>query len=510
MGHPKELAGVNRPDRRQHSGQWRRARQQARQAGTSPEVKIHPVSSILRLNFLAPIEPLHQFVCSLNLCVHVIQTLLNFTKHHYRPLDYTPHDYTPSNHSWKGLNAFAMQHQKLPLLFVLGSIMALGPFSIDMYLPAFKTMAIDFDTDTTKVGYSLTSFFAGLVVGQLFYGILIDRFGRKKPLIIGYLIYIVASLGCAFAPNLEALVAFRFLMALGGCSGMVISRAIVRDVFSGSEIAKTFSQLVLVMGIAPIIAPTIGGFINSWLGWQWIFGAMVLIGLANLLLIVFVLPETKGPDESISLKGQNIWSEYQKVFKYKSFILYAVAGSFAYAGLFAYLTASPLEFMERLGLSDTEYAWAFAFNASGFILGSQVNRLVLLWHNELSASLRSVWTQLAVAIALLVFSYLHLAGLTLTITSTFLYLFMLGILNPNTQALALRPFTKEAGRSAALMGSIQMVAGVLTSGLISFLDRGEVPVMAIAMLVCTVISLSLLLISRFGSFAEPNTEYQQV
>ncbi|HCX22859.1 MAG: Bcr/CflA family drug resistance efflux transporter [Flammeovirgaceae bacterium] len=402
-----------------------------------------------------------------------------------------------------------MQIKKTPLLFVLGSIMALGPFSIDMYLPAFQSMATDLGTDTAKVGYSLTSFFAGLFIGQMFYGILIDRFGRKKPLIAGYIIYILASLGCAFAPTLDSLVAFRFLMALGGCSGMVISRAVVRDVFSGNEIAKTFSQLVLVMGIAPIIAPTIGGFVNSWLGWRWLFGTMVLIALANLMLIIFVLPETKGPDTSISLKPKSIWSEYHKVLRFKSFILYAVAGSFAYAGLFAYLTASPSEFMERLGMSDTQYGWAFAFNASGFIIGSQVNRLILMRHNELSASLRSLWTQLGVAVALLVFSYMHMAGITLTLISTFLYLFMLGILNPNTQALALRPFIKEAGRSAALMGSIQMIAGVLTSGLVSFLHGGDTPTMAIAMLVCTSISLILLLISRFGNIAEANPELQK-
>lgn len=399
-----------------------------------------------------------------------------------------------------------MSKKKFSLLIILGSIMALGPFSIDMYLPAFQSIADDLHTDTARVGYSLTSFFAGLFIGQMFYGILIDRFGRKKPLIVGYLIYIAATLGCAFSWSLDSLVVFRFLMALGGCSGMVISRAIVRDVFSGDEIAKTFSQLVLVMGVAPIIAPTVGGFINSWLGWPWVFGMMVLIALANLLMIIFLLPETKGPDDSISLKMKNIWSEYHKVLKHRSFVLYAIAGSFAYAGLFAYLTGSPAEFMERLGFSDTEYGWAFAFNASGFILGSQVNRLILKRHNELSASLRSVSLQLGVAAVLLILSYMHLAGPALTLISTFLYLFMLGILNPNTQALALRPFVREAGRSAALMGSIQMIAGVLTSGLISYLHGDSTPTMAIAMVSCTLISLILLIVSRYSPAIEPELQ----
>lgn len=403
-----------------------------------------------------------------------------------------------------------MQHKKLSLLIILGSIMALGPFSIDMYLPAFQSIADELGTDTARVGYSLTSFFAGLFIGQMFYGILIDRFGRKKPLIIGYLIYLGATLGCAFAWSLDSLVVFRLLMAIGGCSGMVISRAVVRDVYSGNEIAKTFSQLVLVMGVAPIIAPTIGGFINSWLGWRWVFGMMVLIALANLALIIFLLPETKGPDTDISLKPRNIWLEYKKVLKHKSFVLYAIAGSFAYAGLFAYLTGSPAEFMERLGFSDTQYGWAFAFNASGFILGSQLNRLILKRHNELSASLRSVFLQLAVATGLLVLSYLHLAGPGLTLMSTFLYLFMLGILNPNTQALALRPFVKEAGRSAALMGSIQMIAGVLTSGMISALHGNSTPTMAMAMVACTLISLILLVVSKYSQVTDSNPELQSV
>lgn len=387
----------------------------------------------------------------------------------------------------------------------MGSLMALGPFSIDMYLPAFPSIAQSLGTDTAKLGYTLTSYFAGLLVGQLIYGILIDRFGRKRPLIIGLLIFITGSLGCALAPSLGLLVFFRFVMAIGGCVGMVVSRAVVRDVFESHEIAKIFSQLMLVMGIAPIIAPTIGGIINNALGWQWVFGMIIAIGVVMLSSVLILLPETKAPDHQVSLRPSKIWPEYYKVLSDKTFIIFALAGSFGYSGMFAYIAGSPAVFMEGFGFTDQQYGWAFALNAGGLIIGSQVNRIVLKRINELKASIRAGIGVVALATGLLTFSYLGWAGAAFTLCCTFLFLFMLGILNPNTQAMALVPFIRAAGRSAALLGSLQMGAGVIASWMVSFLSNGERPAMAIVMLSCATLSLIMLWI---GTSVEINRKVE--
>jgi DHA1 family bicyclomycin/chloramphenicol resistance-like MFS transporter len=198
-------------------------------------------------------------------------------------------------------------------ILIMGGLIALSPFSIDMYLPAFTAIAASLHSSVAKVGYSLTSYYAGLCAGQLVYGLLIDRYGRKKPLVIGLLIYLLAAVGCALSTGIGMLIAVRLFMALGGCVGMVAARAIVRDLFPPEDTAKILSILVLVMSVAPIIAPTIGGFVNGWLGWRWVFGVMGLIALGLIAAVKFYLPETKAADASVNLSLKAIIKEYLAV-----------------------------------------------------------------------------------------------------------------------------------------------------------------------------------------------------
>lgn len=383
-----------------------------------------------------------------------------------------------------------LTHTKI--ILILGGLIALSPFSIDMYLPAFNKMAISLKTDISTIGYSLTSYYAGLCLGQLVYGVLIDKFGRKKPLLAGLLIYLIAALGCAGAQNVNYLIAFRLFMALGGCVGMVAARAIVRDLFPVEETAKILSILVLVMGIAPIIAPAIGGLVNGWLGWRWVFGAMGLIALLLFIVVYWSLPETGISDKSERLIISSFWSSYSIIIKNKDFLIYALAGGISYAGMYAYIAGSPFVFMGKYGFSDYNYAWAFALNACGLILGSQINRFAL---KKIEPAKLNIWAAVLLVVistGLLSINALDLADPALTLCYTFMFLFCLGFINPNTTAIALRQFDSSAGKASAVLGSLQMMAGVVASWLVSFLHNGTTVIMPAVMFGCAVLTLGLL------------------
>ncbi|BAV06197.1 MFS transporter, DHA1 family, bicyclomycin/chloramphenicol resistance protein [Filimonas lacunae] len=378
------------------------------------------------------------------------------------------------------------------LILILGALIALSPFSIDMYLPAFPAIAKALHTDIAQVGYSLTSYYAGLCVGQLIYGVLIDRFGRKKPLMAGLLLYLIAAVGCSLAGGVHYLVAVRLLMALGGCVGMVASRAVVRDFFAPAENARILSQLVLVMGVAPVIAPTIGGLVNSYLGWRWVFGVMGVIACMLMIAVARWLPETKTADALVSLRMKEVGASYWQVLQNKTFLMYTLAGGVSYAGMYAYIAGSPFVFMEKYHFTDTAYSWAFGWNACGLIAGSQLNRLALKKYSSAFIARQAAILLFVAGLALLVITYTQIAGATVILCCTFLFLLALGFINPNTTALALQPFTQAAGRASAVLGSLQMIAGVVASWLVSYLHNGTAVIMPAVMFGCTVLCVTLL------------------
>src|SRR3954471_7947431 len=206
-----------------------------------------------------------------------------------------------------------MGNNKFRIILILGLLSAIGPFSIDMYLPGFPTIAESLHTTPEMLSYSLSSYFIGICVGQMFIGPLLDRFGRKRPLYGGIIIYILSSLGCAFSPTIEMLIFFRFFQAAGGCVGMVAPRAIVRDVFPVSENARIFSLLILIIGVSPIIAPTAGGYVTAHFGWHGIFILLAAITFLILLAVIWLLPESKKPDPTFSLKPKPILTSFNKV-----------------------------------------------------------------------------------------------------------------------------------------------------------------------------------------------------
>lgn len=379
------------------------------------------------------------------------------------------------------------------IILLLGGLAALGPFAIDMYLPGFPAIAKSLDTDIAQVGLSLTSYFIGISVGQLIYGPLVDRFGRKKPLLIGLSIFVIASIGCALVPTVEWLIALRLLMALGGCAGMVASRAVVRDVFPVEDIPKVFSSLVLVMGIAPIIAPTIGGFVTASFGWRYIFYVLAAIGGVTLLAVGLFLKESRGADPSLSLKPEKVLGEFFGVLKNRVFLTYALSASAAQAGLFAYISGSSFVFMEIFQLSETQFGWAFGLNAFGFIAGSQLNRLALRRNTTAQVTLAAGAVQFAAGVLLILGTLFGFLPTSAVLVLIFIYMVSLGFISPNATALALGPFARNAGSASALMGSFQMAVGALASILVSVLHNGTAIPMTAVMCGATVVSLSLLL-----------------
>jgi DHA1 family bicyclomycin/chloramphenicol resistance-like MFS transporter len=386
--------------------------------------------------------------------------------------------------------------QYFSLILILGSLTALGPFSIDMYLPAFPVIAKDLNTSTEQVAISLSSFFIGISLGQLLYGPLLDRFGRKKPLCLGLLLYILASLGCVFATTLNQLIILRAVQALGSCAAAVASVAMVRDLFPVKDSAKVFALLMLVVGVSPMLAPTAGSYVTILFGWHAIFIALMGLGLINLLASIFWLPEKYQPDPTISLLPAPIIKTFLSVIAEPYFYTYALTGAMAFSGLFAYVAGSPVVFMEVFKVSTEMYGWIFAILSIGLITSSQINSLLVRRFKSERIVFVALSTQLILTLCFFAGAYLNLLNLYNTIGLLFLFLCCLGFINPNTSALSLSPFKKNAGSASALMGAIQMGVGAVASSLLSVFDTKSALPMVAVMAGSTAIAMIILLFGR--------------
>jgi DHA1 family bicyclomycin/chloramphenicol resistance-like MFS transporter len=365
-------------------------------------------------------------------------------------------------------------------VLILGSLTALGPFSIDMYLPGFPAIAQSFHTTTAQVSVSLSSFFIGLAAGQLLYGPLLDRFGRKKPLYIGLVLYIIASAGCYYSTSIETLITLRFIQAIGSCAAGVASMAMVRDIFPLKENAKIFALLILILGASPMIAPTVGGYVTVVWGWHLIFVILGAMALVILLTVIFFLPESYKADPTYSLKPAPIINSFLQVIKEPQFYTYALTGAFAFCGLFVYVSASPIVFMEVFKVSAKTYGWIFAGLSVGFIGSSQVNNLLLKKFKSEQIIRVSMTVQVITALLFLIGSIYGWYGLGSTIALIFVLLCCVGITSPNASALSLAPFEKNAGTASALLGALQLGLGALaTFGVSVFDSRSAVPMAGI-------------------------------
>ncbi|MEN2281600.1 multidrug effflux MFS transporter [Algoriphagus sp. SE2] len=370
------------------------------------------------------------------------------------------------------------------IVLVLGALCTISPFSIDMYLPGFPAMAKDLDTSISNVQLSLTAYLVGIAIGQLFYGPLLDKYGRKKPLYAGLGIYVLASMGCALSGSVENLIIMRFLQAIGGCAGMVAAQALVRDIFPITKTAQVLALLILVISVSPMIAPTLGGFVTAYYHWHWIFIILALLTIIIWISVIYILPEGADPDKLVSLKPSQVWKNYIAVLQNRQFLVYMMVGSLAGAAPFAYIAGSADVFMNIYGVSETQYGWIFALLAFAMIGSTQLNHLLLRRFSSQQIIHFSIHYQLIVGILLISGIYFQIFGISSLLFFMFIFLTAHGLNSPNTAALSMAPFSKNAGSASALLGSIRMAFGGIASACVSFFHDGTslpmVSVMAVS------------------------------
>ncbi|MFY0483017.1 multidrug effflux MFS transporter [Flavobacterium sp. PLA-1-15] len=388
------------------------------------------------------------------------------------------------------------KQKQLSLILVLGCLTALGPFSIDMYLPGFSAIAKDLNTTVNNVSLTLSSYFIGISAGQLLYGPLLDRFGRKKPLYIGLLVYILASLSCVFVTDIDGFIALRFIQAVGSCGASVAAMTMVRDLFPVSETPKVFAKLMLVLGLSPMLAPTIGGYVIADFGWHTVFTILTLMGIAILLAVKFALPSEYKPDPTISLKPKPIVKNFLMVIKEPQFYTYAFTGAVAFAGLFTYVAASPMIFMDIYKVDEKTYGWIFALLSVSFIGSSQLNSMLLKKYTSEQLIRVALIAQSIISVIFLVGVMNDVFNLYGIIAMFFLFLSCLGLSNPNTAGLALAPFERNAGSASAMMGASQMVLGSLASIAVGIFVKDSMIPITVILLASSSLALLVLTIGK--------------
>lgn len=371
----------------------------------------------------------------------------------------------------------------LRLLLILGALTAFAPLAIDFYLPSFPALAQAFATDVEHVQYSLAAYFIGLAIGQLLYGPLADRFGRRPPLLFGVTLFALASFACALAPSLDWLVGARFVQALGGCAGMVVARAVVRDLCNPVNSAKVFSQLMLVMGLAPILAPAAGGALLALSGWQAIFVCLGLFAALCLLLVVLWLPETR-PQDAPPAPLSGALGQYRRLLADRAFVGHALTGGLAMAAMFAYIAGSPFVFIDLYGVPVQQYGWLFGSNAAGFVLVAQFNSRLLRRRGPGFWVPRGVALYQFCALALFGVALWQPAVLWPLLVPLFCCIATLGMVLPNASACAMAGQGAHAGSASALLGSLQFAIAALAASLVGVLHDGTARPMALVMLVC--------------------------
>lgn len=382
------------------------------------------------------------------------------------------------------------------LILTLGSLTALGPFSIDMYLPGFAGIAKDLNTSVSNVALSLSSYFIGISFGQLLYGPLLDRFGRKKPLFMGLLVYILASLGCVFVQDIDTFIGLRFIQAVGSCGATVASVSMVRDLFDVKDIPKVFSKLMLVVGLSPMLAPTIGGYVTSYYDWHTVFFILMGMGIFVLVISQIVLPNTYKPDTSISLKPKPILTNFLSIIKVPQFYTYTFTGAIAFSGLFTYVAASPIIFMDIYKVDAKTYGWIFAIMSVSFIGASQLNSFFLRKFSSEQMVFAAIISQSTISLTFLLLALNNMLGLYETTVMLFLFLGCLGFSNPNTAGLTLAPFSRNAGSASALMGAIQLGIGALASFAVGVFVKDSIVPMIVIITCTTLLAFCVLIVGK--------------
>lgn len=344
---------------------------------------------------------------------------------------------------------------------------AIGPLAIDMYLPAFPSIAIDLNTPEGNVERTLASYLFGMALAQLFYGPISDRFGRKPPLLFGVLLFSVASIAVAFSHDIEHLTLWRIVQAFGGAAGAVIPRAVIRDHLETRDAARALSMIMLIMGATPILAPIVGGQVLLFANWRFIFHIMTLCGLGLLIATALTMKESLNKVNTIPLRPKTIAKNYKELLQHSGFIFYSLAVAFGSAGMFAYISGAPRVFISTYQVSTGWFGVLFGINAFCLILASQIGARLLQYfpsHKIFSIAQSIQFSAVIIGLVCTLLGIINLYGV-MALLMTFMA--CQGFINPNAAALALSSQGHRLGTASALMGTLQMLCGALAGLAIS-------------------------------------------
>ncbi|TQE99519.1 MAG: Bcr/CflA family multidrug efflux MFS transporter [Spiribacter salinus] len=367
------------------------------------------------------------------------------------------------------------------MIIMLGVFTAFAPLSIDLYLPGMPAMEADFGVSAGLVQQSLSLFFVGLAGGQLLYGPLADRFGRRYPLLAGSLIYLAAGLLCALAPSIEWLLAGRLLQGFGAAAGPVIARAIVRDVYAGRRAAQVMSFVILVMTLAPLIAPVVGGWLTTALGWRANFWALVAFAVICLVMLLMALPETHPAERRPRTALRHLFAGYLPILRDRAALAYLGAGGMAFAALFAYVAGSPFVYTRVFGVAESNFGYFFALNVVGLLIGNLVNSRLVMHFGQQIMLTAGVLVMATASVSMLVMA---LAGITeqwLITPALFVALGTVGIIAANTVSGLLDRHPRHAGAASALFGVAQFGLGALSAVGVGLVSVGPLLTMTLVM-----------------------------
>ncbi|WP_328560141.1 multidrug effflux MFS transporter [Streptomyces coelicoflavus] len=402
----------------------------------------------------------------------------------------------------------AARRISLLVTLILGSLTATPPLAMDMYLPALPEVTRALSAPAATVQLTLTACLAGMALGQIVVGPMSDKWGRRRPLLAGLAVYVVATALCAVAPNVELLVAFRLVQGLAGAAGIVIARAVVRDLYDGVAMARFFSTLMLISGVAPVVAPLIGGQILRFTDWRGVFVVLVVVGVVLGVVVWAKLPETLPVEERHAGGVGDTLRAMRGLLADRAFTGYMLAGGFAFASLFAYVAASPFVVQEIYGASAQTFSLLFGLNSIGLVVVGQINGKILVGRVRLDRVLGlGLVVVIAAATALLLMSLgvFGEVGLGPVAVALFVLMSAMGVSLPNTQALALMRVRKSAGSASALLGTSSFLIGAVASPLVGIAGEDTAVPMAVVQLVAAVVALGFLVTMCRGQGADKGT-----
>ncbi len=382
------------------------------------------------------------------------------------------------------------------MMFTLAALVALGPMSTDMYLPAFPRIVNELGTDPASVQLTLSVFLVGFAVAQLFYGPLSDRYGRKPVMLGGLVLFLVASIGCALAKDIEALILFRLLQALGGSAGPVLGRAIVRDVYGAKDAGRVLSHIASLMALAPAMAPILGGFLTVSLGWQAVFWFLVAYGIIGTLVFVFKVEESAPAEHRHPKSFSLIRRHYAQLMSDRNYLGYMLTCSFSYAGLFAFLSGSSFVLIQQFGVSEQHFGLYFMAVVIGYIIGTQLSAHVGK-HKSYNTMILAGSVLLIVASAAMVVSVLaYPTHISSVIVPMIVFMVGVGIVMPQSMAGALKYYPNIAGTASGLLGFTQMsIAGLAGMIVGQSYNATATPMAIVIFLMAALCLLSCLLLS---------------